>query len=460
MDASTLKKLIKQGEGLQIELKSAKQGFPQSAYESIAAFLNRNGGHLILGVEDDGKIIGVDANKVDQYKKEFVSSLYNTKKIYPPIYNTLEEILIDGKHVLYSYIPEGSMVYRIDGYKIYDRNEDGDFEITNHPTLVSECYLRKKSTYSENKIYPYATMEDLDSSTFERVRKIIRTANRQHPWLEVDDLDLMKSAGFYTKDMETGKEGMTLGGILVLGKEKTIQAVLPHYKTDVIVTIQNTDRYDARDDIRCNLLEAYERMMNMVQLYLKEGFFLEHGVRISPRDIIFREVIVNHLIHREYLSQYPARMLIEKDRVILENGNRPHGFGLIDPMHCMPFPKNPNLARFFKEIGLAEELGSGIRNCVKLLKVYSGNEPEFIEGDIFKTIIPLKSMEEFTTEKEEMKQRIIDYMKLYGSMKRLDIEKLLDIKKTKAVQLLNELIKDDVIIRDNQNIGTSYQLKS
>lgn len=75
MDASTLKKLIKQGEGLQIELKSAKQGLPQSAYESIAAFLNRNGGHLILGVEDDGKIIGVESKKVNQYKREFVSSL-------------------------------------------------------------------------------------------------------------------------------------------------------------------------------------------------------------------------------------------------------------------------------------------------------------------------------------------------------------------------------------------------
>ncbi len=54
-----------------------------------------------------------------------------------------------------------------------------------------------------------------------------------------------------------------------------------------------------------------------------------------------------------------------------------------------PFPKNPTLAKFFKEIGWVEELGSGVRNIYKYNKIYSGAEPIFIEGDVFKTIIPL-----------------------------------------------------------------------
>ena len=37
------------------------------------------------------------------------------------------------------------------------------------------------------------------------------------------------------------------------------------------------------------------------------------------------------------------------------------------------------------------ELGSGVRNIYKYNKIYSGAEPTFIEGDIFKTIIPLTS---------------------------------------------------------------------
>lgn len=42
-----------------------------------------------------------------------------------------------------------------------------------------------------------------------------------------------------------------------------------------------------------------------------------------------------------------------------------------------------------KEIGLADELGSGMRNTYKFTKLYSGGVPQFVEGDVFKTVIPL-----------------------------------------------------------------------
>lgn len=41
-------------------------------------------------------------------------------------------------------------------------------------------------------------------------------------------------------------------------------------------------------------------------------------------------------------------------------------------------------------VSLADELGSGMRNTYKYAKLYSGGEPQFIEGDLFRTIIPLK----------------------------------------------------------------------
>jgi len=46
-------------------------------------------------------------------------------------------------------------------------------------------------------------------------------------------------------------------------------------------------------------------------------------------------------------------------------------------------------AKFFKEIGWVDELGSGVRNIYKYNRIYSGADPEFIEGDVFRTIIPL-----------------------------------------------------------------------
>ena len=74
----------------------------------------------------------------------------------------------------------------------------------------------------------------------------------------------------------------------------------------------------------------------------------------------------------------------------MENANRAFGSGAINPFQFSPHPKNPIIARIFREIGRADELGSGMRNIFKYAGVYSnGGKPELIEGDIFKTIIPL-----------------------------------------------------------------------
>ena len=53
-------------------------------------------------------------------------------------------------------------------------------------------------------------------------------------------------------------------------------------------------------------------------------------------------------------------------------------------------PKNPENSKVFRESGLVDELGSGIRNTYKYTKLYSGGVSTFIEGDVFKTIISLK----------------------------------------------------------------------
>ena len=57
-----------------------------------------------------------------------------------------------------------------------------------------------------------------------------------------------------------------------------------------------------------------------------------------------------------------------------------------------PFPKNPTISKVFREIGLADELGSGMRNTYKYTQLYSGQNPLFEEGNIFRTIIPLKKI--------------------------------------------------------------------
>ncbi|MDD4248207.1 MAG: putative DNA binding domain-containing protein, partial [Methanosarcina sp.] len=231
MISEQLKSIIRDGEGLTVEFKECKTQINRDVYETVCAFLNRNGGHIVLGVDDNGNITGIDKDALPQIKKDLVTALNNPQIINPPLYILPETVNIEGKILLYLNIPESSQVHRCKG-KIFDRNEDGDLDVTNHPDAVAHLYIRKQSSFSENRIYPYVRLEDLRSDLIQRVRKMVRAENPNHPWATMNDEELLSSARLYQHDYQTGKEGYTLAAILLLGKDEVIQSVLPHFKTD------------------------------------------------------------------------------------------------------------------------------------------------------------------------------------------------------------------------------------
>jgi predicted HTH transcriptional regulator len=143
-----------------------------------------------------------------------------------------------------------------------------------------------------------------------------------HPFTRMNDIEILKSCGFYVKDPASGNDALTLGGILVFGNERLIQSALPHHRTDALLRRRNLDRYDDRDDIRENLIKSYERMTHFVTKHLDDRFHLIGDQRVNLRDAIYREAITNSLIHREYANPFPAKMIIYSDRVVFENSSK------------------------------------------------------------------------------------------------------------------------------------------
>lgn len=399
MTIKQLTALIHQGEGTKIEFKTSKEALNQDAFDSICGFLNRNGGHLILGVKDNGEIQGVNEDKVSRIIDTIITNANNPQKLDPPYYLSPKVIKTNNKQIISVYVPESSQVHKTAG-RIFDRNEDGDYDITRQQNSVAQLYLRKQNAYTENKVYPYLSLNELKPELFNKVRGLLRSQHPNHIWLSLNDEALLRSAGLYKRNMDTGEEGYTLAAALLFGTDTTIQNILPHHKIDAICRIINKERYDDRQDIRTNLIETYEQLNAFISKHLPEKFHIINGQRINIREHLFREIIGNLIVHQEFTNAFPAKLIIEEDKVWTENWNKPHGFGQIDPTNFYPFPKNPIIAKFFKEIGWVDELGSGIRNAYSYTALYTPEEkPTFIEGDIFKTIIPLKSkMQEETVE--------------------------------------------------------------
>ena len=382
--------LIKIGESTTVEFKKSTNEITKDVYDTVCSFSNRDGGHIFLGVEDNGSIIGIAPEALDQMKKDFVTAVNNSNKIYPPMYLTPEKIEIEGRIILHIYVPVGTQVCRHNG-KIYDRSHEADLDITNNSDAVYRLYARKQDSYYVNKVTGFG-LSDLRSDLIDRARKMSRIRNMNHPWLTMGDEELLRSAGLILKDDEKHREGITLAAILLFGEDITIMSALPQHKTDAIFRVENVDRYDDRDVIITNLFDTYDRLMEFGKKHLSDPFILEGINSVSARDKILREIFSNLLAHRDYSSAYVAKFVIEKQCMYTENANRAHGYGMLELSSFQPFSKNPAISKVLRETSLADELGSGMRNTYKYSKLYSGGTPEFIEGNVFKTMIPLTAV--------------------------------------------------------------------
>ena len=414
MTSEELNELIENHEKITVEYKEAKNAIPETAYETVSSFSNRYGGYIIFGVDDKGNVQGINPNSIVQMKKNFTNQLNNPNKMSPTLYLSLEEHEINGSKVLVCFVPSSSAVVKCSG-RIYDRNEDGDFDITDSPIQVENMYARKIGTFNEHKIFPYVEESDLKMELMPIVRRLVQNKNAEHEWLKMSDHELFVSAGLYEKDFVTGQKGFNLAAVMLFGKQETILSCCPGYITDAIYREDNTDRYDDRIRVQSNLIESYDELMKFVQIHTSDKFFLENNINTSIRDIIAREVIANILVHRDYSNSYPAKVLITRNWLKTENWCRPRRHGNILQDEFSPYPKNPLIANFFTVLGRSEEIGSGVKNLYKYTPLYAeGGKPVLFEDDVFRIEIPLtkeavseqKSKTELTERQKEIKSML------------------------------------------------------
>ena len=395
MNTKMLKTFFEIGENIAIEFKRCGNQIEADVYETVCAFLNRFGGDIFLGVLDDGTVTGLSEKAAPQLIKNFIKCISNPNLFSPTIYLVPEIKKYKGKTIIHIHVPPSAEVHRFKKV-IYDRVDDADVQVT-ATSQIAQMYIRKQNVFTEKRIYPYLKMDDLRLDLLPKLRKMAanNSGEQTHPWNSLSDEELLKSAGLYGTDRTTGEHGYNLAAIMLLGKDEVIKDVVPAYMTDALLRKINVDRYDDREIIQTNLIESYEQLMEFGRKHLPDKFYLEGDQRVSLRNIITREIIANTLIHREYTSSYQAKFIIENDKMCVENANRSTQSGIITPDNMEPNPKNPIIASFFRNIGRADRLGSGVRNLYKYSKYYSGAEPTFMEGDVFRIIVPLNDAYSF-----------------------------------------------------------------
>ena len=172
----------------------------------------------------------------------------------------------------------------------------------------------------------------------------------------------------------------------------------------------------------------------------------------------------------------------------VENANRATKEGFITVDNLEPYSQNPIIAAFFRNIGYADQLGSGVRKLFKYSKYYSGKDPQFVENDIFRIIVPLddeysfdygteigtgdvietKSADKMPISADKvpindlpMQQRsIIQFVERKGQITSRQVEELLEVKQRRARGILGELVNMGLLERQGSYKSTVYVLKN
>ena len=435
MEIKEVQSILTIGETVAVEFKRCGNGIENDTYETVCSFLNRFGGDLFMGILDDGTVVGIPEKAAPDMVKNFIKVISNPTLFSPTIYLVPEIIKYDESHtIIHVHILPSAEVHSFKKV-IYDRVDDADIKITS-TSAIAQMYIRKQNIFTEKKIYPYAKMEDLGLDLLPKIRIMAQNhAGGQHPWTTMDDQELLKSAGLYGRDIVTGEEGFNLAAIMLLGKDDVILNVAPTYVTDALVRKVNVDRYDDREIIKTNLIESYSQLLDFGRKNLPDKFFLE------------------------------------------------------------PNPKNPLIASFFRNIGYADQLGSGVRKLFKYSKYYSGKDPLFVEDDVFRIIVPLddaysfdygieagssKVIESNNADKmpinadkmpinagktlvnslSAQQNSIIQFAKETGSIKSRQVEELLGVKQRRARRILGELVNMGILERQGAYKSTVYVLKN
>ena len=419
--------LTRKGEGTQIEYKTCTEEISESLYESVCSFLNHTGGQILVGVQDDGTIVGVNPDRVEKLKTNIINCINNPELFLPCPYFTPRILVVEGKTVMQLDIPCGQYVYRFKGH-YWDRNDDEDIDVTDQPELLLSIFERKNPHLFEERIVEGLTMEQLDKKTFQYCRNILATIQPSHTWLQMTDEEILLST--HLAKMDGDKLQLKYAALILFGTEDAITELMPRYRFEAVFHMctyaqyndmsQFPSRYDDRRTMRQNLIQIYDQMGAFVERYLPDRFYLPNNSvqRQNLRWDLFREIVGNLCVHTDFSSGFACFFHVFKDRVVTKNPTRllpeiPEGELTIQQLSN--YTKNPLLVRVFHELHWAEDLGSGTRNILRYAPIYyPGYKIEINSGQQF--VFSITYQDENVPEKEKMSQtNVPDEMKLSPS---------------------------------------------
>lgn len=409
MTKTELLELIRNGENSGVEFKLDSIDSRALAKE-LVAFANLRGGRVVFGVDDDGSIRGVIRDKLEEWVMTTCRAKIRPEAI--PYYERIRDIE-QGKDVVIVQVDPGWKVQHVwhnNHRSYYIRVGSQSREASE--TELERLFQQRGSFRLEVRGVSGASADVFDFRRlidyFRRIRsQETPDINNKNAWR-----NLLLNTEFLTGKGDTTSP--TIAGLLLFGTNPN--RFLPQAGIDAVAYTGKEKDYAAQERLAIRgpmtaLFEnkslgengLVEQAVEFTRRNTHVSAGLADGVRreerwLYPEEAI-REVIVNALVHRDYLlSGTTVELSIYEDRLeVTSPGRLPNG---ITPQHMLMgcrSSRNQLLKDVMRDYGYLEHMGMGVpRKIVKEMKEHTGTSPDLIEdGELF--TVKLWNKPEFLT---------------------------------------------------------------
>ena len=331
------------------EMTEFKEKLNEKLEREVVAFLNTtHGGSIYIGIADDGTVVGVEG--LDSKQKEIKDRLKNN--ISPSTIGLFEITtpVIDGKNCIQVIVSGGNQ--RPYFIKRNGMSSEGCFFRVGSSTekmtegMIIDLFQKRSK---ETLISKRSPKQDL---TFNYLKDHYRGKG-----FEIGDNFLIQLE-LFTEDKEFNYLAY------LLSDQNSLKLQYARYDSDDVFNLIEHREFGNQSIVKttADVLDFIQNRNTIFSQITSTG----RMDRSKFNAIAMRELIVNAIVHNNYLSNgLPSFEEFSNRFEISSFGGLPEGFSKEDFLNGYSLPVNPELIRVFRDLGLAERLGTGIRRVLK-----------------------------------------------------------------------------------------------
>lgn len=445
-----IKEIINSPEGRTLEFKREIPDKLGGILRTVVAYCNGSGGEIIIGVDDDRNLIGIDQDPFEM-EERLANSIHDRVSPVPGVF--FQTVSID-QYVLFriKVLPGPNKPY----YLKSKGPEKGTYiRVGSTNRLADEWILADLRRQGHNRCMDEEVEPRFGCDVFS-----MQVLSRYMQWR---GLQAQADLGYLEKEKlavrYNGSCHPTVGGLLLFCDSLPASYEYGGFAVAIYRGDNRATLIHSRS-ITCGLLDIPGMVLEAIGAYLGSKVEISSLRRDEDLEIpivALREAVVNAICHRDYAMQgSQCKVEVFADRVeVISPGTLPTGIVLADLGLGTSEVRNRQIVKIFRKAGYIEQLGTGIIRMRESCRDAGLAEPEFNEiGSYFKVIFFRRS----NTLPPELKA-VYDFLRTRGSQASSQIASGLDIHQNTALKRLKKLMELNLVNKIGRGSDVRYEAR-